>query len=88
MLESNLKESAANMLLTEATAEALSGESSQARETIAAVTRLTDSKTIKSNVARVMTLNGQGLQAQQIIERLVRENPSDTLLNAVESPTA
>ena len=59
VLESNLKESAANMLLTEATAEALSGESSQARETIAAVTKLTDSKTIKSNVARVMTLRNR-----------------------------
>jgi predicted Zn-dependent protease len=86
VLESNLKEVAANMLLTEATAEALSGESPQARETIARVTKLTDSKTIKSSVARVMTLNGQGLQAQQIMDRLVRDNPSDTLLNAVDTP--
>jgi len=86
MRESNVNEAAANMLLTEATAEALCGETSQARETIAAVTRLADSKTIKSNVARVMALNGQGREAQQIMDRLVRENPSDTLLNAIDAP--
>jgi eukaryotic-like serine/threonine-protein kinase len=86
VLESNLKESAANMLLTEATAQALLGESSQARKTLAAVIKLVDSKTIKSKVARVMALNGQGPEAQQIMDRLVRENPSDTLLNAVDAP--
>jgi len=86
VLESNLKESAANMLLTQATAEALFGESAQARKTVAAVLKLADSKTEKSKAARVMALNGQGLEAQQIMDRLVRENPSDTLLNAVDAP--
>ncbi len=86
VLESNLKESAANMLLTQATAEALFGESTQARKTVAAVIKLADSKIEKSKAARVMALNGQGLEAQQIMDRLVRENPSDTLLNAVDAP--
>jgi serine/threonine protein kinase/tetratricopeptide (TPR) repeat protein len=86
MLESNLKEAAANTLLTEATDEALSGEASQAHETISAATKLANSKTIKSNVAIAMALNDQGSEAQQIMDRLVRENPSDTLLNAVDAP--
>jgi eukaryotic-like serine/threonine-protein kinase len=86
VLESNLKESAANMLLTQATAEALLGESTQARKTVAAVIKFADSKIEKSKAARVMALNGQGLEAQQIMDGLVRENPSDTLLNAVDAP--
>jgi predicted Zn-dependent protease len=85
-LESNLKEAAANMLLTQATAEALLGESTQARKTVAAVIKLADSKIEKSKAARVMVLNGQGLEARQIMDGLVRENPSDTLLNAVDAP--
>src|SRR5438105_3385255 len=83
VLESNLKESAADMLLTEASAEALSGESTQARVTVASVMKLAVSKERKSRAAIVMALNGQEKQAQQIMDRLVRENPSDTLLNAV-----
>ena len=85
-LQSNLKESAADMLLTQASAEVLFGESAQARKTIAAALKLADSKTEKSRVARVMALNGQGLEAQRIMDGLVRENPSDTLLNAVDAP--
>ena len=85
-LESNLKESAGNMLLTQAMAEALLGESARARKSIAAVTKLSHSKAEESQSARVMALNGQGLEAQQIMDRLVRENRSDTLLNAVDAP--
>jgi serine/threonine protein kinase/tetratricopeptide (TPR) repeat protein len=85
-LQSNLKESAADMLLTQASAEVLFGESAQARKTIAAAIKLADSKTEKSRVARVMALNGQGVEAQQIIDVLLREDPSDTLLNAVDAP--
>jgi eukaryotic-like serine/threonine-protein kinase len=85
-LESSLEESAAQMLLTQATVETLVGESAQARKTVAAAIELADSKTEKSEAARVMALNGQGPEAQQIMDRLVRENPSDTLLNAVDVP--
>jgi len=85
-LESNLKESAGDMLLTQATAEALVGESAQAQKSVAAAIKLAASKTEKSEAARVMALSGQGLEAQQIMDRLVHENPSDTLLNAVDAP--
>ncbi len=85
-LESNLKEFAADMLLTQASAEALLGESTQASKTIAAAMKLEDSKVKKADAARVMALNGQGLEAGQIMNRLVRENPTDTLLNAVDAP--
>jgi predicted Zn-dependent protease len=33
-----------------------------------------------------MALNGQAAGARQIIDRLVRENPSDTFLNAIDVP--
>ncbi len=85
-LQTDLKESAADMLLTQASAEVLFGESAQARKTIAAAIKLADSKTEKSRIARVMALNRQGPEAQQIMDSLLRENPNDTLLNAVDAP--
>ena len=85
-LESNLKESAANMLLREAVAEVLLGESSEARKDLASVIKLSDSRILQSQAARTMALNGQGKEAQQIMDRLLRENPSDTLLGAVDAP--
>jgi DNA-binding winged helix-turn-helix (wHTH) protein/tetratricopeptide (TPR) repeat protein len=85
-LESNLKEAAADMLLTQATADALAGESAQARRNLANVIRFAGSKTEQAQAARVMALNGQPAEAKQIMDRLVRENPSDTLLNAVDVP--
>ena len=86
LLESNLKESAANILLDQATAEALLGESTQARKTVAAVLKLTDSKAEQAGAARVLALTRQGAEARQVLDRLVLENPSDTLLNAVDAP--
>ncbi len=85
-LQTNLKESAADMLLTQASAEVLFGESAQAGKTIAAAIKLADSKTEKARVARVMALNRQGPEAQQIMNSLLRENSSDTLLNIVDAP--
>jgi len=85
-LESNLKEAAADMLLTQATADALAGESAQARRNLANVIRFAGSKTEQAQAARVMALNGQPAEARRIMDRLVRENPSDTLLNAVDVP--
>jgi len=85
-LESNLKEFAAEMLLTQATAEALFDESAQSRKTIAVVMKLANSKAKQADVALVMALNGQGREAKPIMDRLVRENPSDTLLNAADAP--
>jgi hypothetical protein len=85
-LESNLKESAAEMLLSQATAEALVGESAEARHTIAAAMKLADSKDKKSKAALAMALNGEGAEAQRIMARLLRKNSSDTFLNAVDAP--
>jgi tetratricopeptide (TPR) repeat protein len=85
-LQTNLKESAADMLLTQASAEVLFGESAQARKTIAAAIQLADSKAEKARVARVLALNRQGPEAQQMMNTLLRENPSDTLLNIVDAP--
>jgi hypothetical protein len=78
-IESNLEESAVHMLLAQGQAEALFGESAQARETVAAVMERAASKTAKSEAAIVTALNDQGLEAQRIMDRLLRENPADTL---------
>ena len=86
VLESNLKESAAQMLLTQATVEGLIGEPTESRKTVAAAFKLTDSKDQKSRAALVMALSGQSSEARKIMERLLRENPSDTLFNGVDAP--
>jgi eukaryotic-like serine/threonine-protein kinase len=86
LVESNLKESAANILLDQATAEAQAKDFAQARQTVAALLKLTDSKAEKAVAARVLALSGQSLQAKQMMDNLLRENPSDTLLNAVDAP--
>ncbi|MGA7924416.1 MAG: hypothetical protein WCA20_00295 [Candidatus Sulfotelmatobacter sp.] len=84
-LESNLKEKAAEVLLDEADAEVLVGESARARETLTRAMNLAGSKRWKSRAACLMALNGQASEAGQVMDRLVRENPSDTLLNAVDA---
>ena len=84
-LESNLKEKAAGMLLGEADAEVLVGESDRARKTLAHAMNLAGSKRWKSRSACLMALNGQASEARQVMDRLVRQNPSDTLLNAVDA---
>lgn len=85
-LESKLKEFAAEALLSEATAEAFVGETRQSRHTVAAALQLADSKQERVDAAKALALDGQGSEARQMIERLARENPSDTLFNAVDSP--
>jgi tetratricopeptide (TPR) repeat protein len=85
-LEANHKESAAESLLSQAMAEALDGKHTEARATLAAATKLADSKATNVEAARVMALLGQGAQAKQIMDRLLRENPVDTFLNAVDAP--
>jgi serine/threonine protein kinase/tetratricopeptide (TPR) repeat protein len=85
-LEANLKESAADSLLLQALAEALDGEKTEARATLASATKLADSKDANVGAAIVMTLLGQDARAKQIMDRLLRENPLDTFLNALDVP--
>lgn len=85
-LESNLKGSAASILLSQATVEALLGEALEARKTLAVAEKLIDSRDEKSSMALVMALTGQGSEARRVMDHLVRENPSDTLFNAVDEP--
>ena len=85
-LESNLKESAAEMLLTQANVESLFGESAKASKDVAAAMKLAASKTTRSKAARVMALNGQSTDARRIMDRLVHDNRSDTFLVAVDAP--
>jgi tetratricopeptide (TPR) repeat protein len=86
LLESNHKGTASQALLNQATAETLDGISTQAGETIRAAEKLAEAKDEEEEVAMVLALTGQRLQAQQIIDRLLREYPSDTLLNGLYAP--
>jgi eukaryotic-like serine/threonine-protein kinase len=86
VLESDRKESAADMLSTQAMWEVEFGETASARQTVAASMRLSSSKSQQSKAARVLALNDQAAEAKRLMDRLVRENPSNTLLNAVDVP--
>ena len=85
-LESDLKESAANALLFLADAEALFGESIAARKSLSEAAKFEHSKSARVDAARVMTLTGQGREAEQIMDSLTRDLPSDTFLNGVDVP--
>ena len=85
-LESDLKESAANALLFLANAQALFGEFIAARKSLSEAAKFEDSKNAKVNAARVMALNGQGPEAQHIMDSLVHDHPSDTFLNGIDVP--
>jgi eukaryotic-like serine/threonine-protein kinase len=83
---SGLSEAAAGMLLDLARGEALYGQGSAATQTLSQALRLSDSKGIKQNAARVMVINGQEREAQKIISDLVLDYPADTFLNELDTP--
>jgi Flp pilus assembly protein TadD/tRNA A-37 threonylcarbamoyl transferase component Bud32 len=85
---SGLSESAADMLLDLARAEALYGQGSAAGKTLRQALQLTDSKNIKQHAARVMVLSGQEREAQKIIHDLLHEYSADTFLNELDTPLA
>jgi eukaryotic-like serine/threonine-protein kinase len=85
-VESDLKESAAQMLLQLAISEALVGQFIVARNTTAAAMKLSGSKDAKSRAARALALSGQIREAQAIADKLLQEHPSDTLLTAIAVP--
>ena len=84
--ESNLKEAAANALLFLAEAQALFGESTAAHKNCSEAMKFEGSKSVRVVAARVMAFNGEGREAQQILDGLVRDYPLDTLLNGVDAP--
>jgi serine/threonine protein kinase/tetratricopeptide (TPR) repeat protein len=84
--QSDLNESAAQILLNLAVSEAMVGEFVEAQHTTVAAMKLSDSKAEKSLAARALALSGQIKDARKITDSLLREHPSDTLLNAVDVP--
>ena len=85
-IQSGLQESAAHMLLNLALGEALYGQRVAARGTLVQAMKLSDSKQTRANAVRVMVLNGQEREAQEITGKLLREFPTDTFLNELDSP--
>jgi tetratricopeptide (TPR) repeat protein len=85
-IQSNRKEMAALQLLRQATGDALVGDSVAARKTVTAALKLADERQKNALAAFILALSGESTQAKSMIDRVVRENPSDTLLNAVDVP--
>jgi eukaryotic-like serine/threonine-protein kinase len=83
---SGLSESAADTLIDLARDETLYGQRSAATRTIAQALKMSDSKDIKTRAAKVMILNGQEHEAQQIIHDLLQDHASDTFLNELDAP--
>jgi eukaryotic-like serine/threonine-protein kinase len=83
---SGMSESAAHMLLDLARGEALYGQGSAATQTISQALRLSDSKKVNQEAARVMVLSGQEREAQKIISDLLHDYPADTFLNESDLP--
>ena len=83
---SGLSEFAAGTLLDLARDEALFGQTSAARQTLDQALNLSDSKDVKQRAARLMVLNGQEGKAQEIINDLLRDHPTDTFLSELDAP--
>jgi tetratricopeptide (TPR) repeat protein len=62
------------------------GESVAAQKNCSQATKFANSKSVKVAMARVVALNGQSREAQQMITSLTRDHPSATLLNGVDAP--
>ncbi|MGA3212251.1 MAG: protein kinase [Terriglobales bacterium] len=86
LVGSGSSESAGEMLLALTQSEALYGQGAAATPTISQALRLSDAKEIKQGAARVMVLNGQEREAQKIITDLLRQYPTDTILNEFDGP--
>ena len=83
---SGMAEAAANMLVDLGRGEALYGVGSAATQTLSQALPLSDAKEIKKSAAEVMVLNGQEREAQKLINDLLHEYPTDTLLNELDVP--
>ena len=84
--QSGRKEVAALQLLHQAIGDALVGESASAHKAVATALKLAGEREKDAQAAFVLALSGDTAQAKQIIDRVVRENPSDTLLTGVDAP--
>ena len=80
------KEFAAIILAEEALNEAKLGNLQQARQKISEALAASQDRDTRSVSAMTLALTGDATRSQKIAEDLVRENPTDTLLNKVTVP--
>jgi hypothetical protein len=85
-VQSGSGESAASILGTQATWEALLEERARAQATVAAMMKRSHSMETTARAARVLAIAGQPAEAKRMMDRLVQEHPSDTLLLGVDAP--
>jgi tetratricopeptide (TPR) repeat protein len=86
--ESNLHGSAANALLALAKAQAVVGYSAEARKSVTAAINIDDSNDTKKDAAIILALTGDSIQPRKLTDTLVKESPSDTLLQGVGVPSS
>jgi serine/threonine protein kinase/tetratricopeptide (TPR) repeat protein len=85
-VESGLSELAADLHLTLAWAEVLYGDSPASKATLAQAQKLSDSESARIAAVKIMALNGQEHLTPKILDGLIRERPTDTLLNEIDAP--
>ncbi|HKM85958.1 MAG TPA: protein kinase [Terriglobales bacterium] len=82
------KEFAGVILADQATSEAELGNLPEARQKISDALAASQDRGTRSIVAEALGLTGDSARSQKIAEELVRQNPTDTLLNKVAVPLA
>ena len=80
------EESAATILAREAIYEAEIGDTKSAREDASAALSHSRSRNIMTAAGRALSLAGDGSGAEAVAQELVRDNPQNTLINAVGAP--
>ncbi len=82
------KEFAGIILSEQAASEAELGNLPEARQRISAALAASQDRSTRSIVMSVLAQTGDTARAQKMAEDLLRENPTDTLLNKVDVPLA
>src|SRR6266480_2545481 len=83
---SNMRDTAANVLLYEAWAEALWGYQREPRDTAQRALEFCKSATCTVSAARTLAMIGDFSQSRRLLEDLAKSRPDDTLLNSIYFP--
>ena len=83
---SNMRDTAANVLLYEAWAEALWGYEKEPRDTAQRALEFCKSTACTVSAAGTLAMAGDSVPARRVVEDLAKSRPDDTLLNSIRLP--
>ena len=83
---SNMRDTAAGVLLYEAWAEALWGYTKEPRDTAQRALKFCKSATCSTSAARTLAMTKDFLQSRRLLKELSKNRPDDTLLNSITLP--